>query len=106
MTRINNESDIVIETSFSDKDGNLLPIPDYDFEFTYFVTIDKVMKAGKRDTTFYNCYPSGDKVIVILNAPLFGIGALKCKKIYEVPDSRFPDGYRREVEIGIIAKIC
>lgn len=106
MRKIDNGSDIVIETTFKDVDGNLVPIPDYDFEFTYFVTPDRVMKAGKRDSEFTNCYPNGEQVIVILDSPNFGTGQLKCRKIYEIPDARFGDGFRREAEISIIARIC
>lgn len=106
MQTINRESDFIIKTSFLDDFGIQIPIPDYDFEFEYFVYPESSVKAGKTGNDFINCYPEGDLVVVAIDEPGFSPGLLKCKKTYSIPDDRFPDGIRKTVETTTIAKIC
>jgi len=90
---LNSKSDLLIEVTFKDTDGNIIPVPEYDFELEYYVYTNRRIKAGKTGTTFFNCTPTADdKLAVVFDNPNLGSGTLYCERTYFIPDDRFPDG--------------
>lgn len=107
MKNINNEQDLRFEINFQDKAGNALPIPDCDFSFTYFVTPEKEVTASKIGEFFTNCHiDNNSKLILTFNKPLLGVGTLKRRFTYYIPDPDFPDFTREISQLKIIGKIC
>ncbi len=109
INKINNESDLRIEVTFYDEEGSAIDIPDYDFEFEYYVYTNKSKIAKKVGSVFTNCTPGEDdstKLIIAFDAPNFGIGKLKCKRTLFIPDENFNDENRKITTIKDVAIIC
>lgn len=93
-TVIHKESDIIIEVTFQDTEGNSIAIPSYDFDLEYYIYPERSIKAGVRNGQLYNCSADDNKLIIALDKPNLGSGELRCKRTIHVPDENFPDGIR------------
>ena len=107
MKNIDNESDLKFEITFQDKAGNVLPFPDCDLSISYFVSYEKTVTASKIGEVFTNCHIDDEgKLILTFNKPRLGVGTLKRRFTYYIPDPDFTDFTREISELKIIGKIC
>lgn len=102
--QFDNLSDILFKLKFSDETG-AIPVPDCGIDIELFVYTNKVAKATKRGATFANCVLDTDGIIVTFDKPDLGVGKLKMRTMYAIPDERFTDGMRNESKTEIIGEI-
>lgn len=92
MTKIYYESDFKIVERFKDK------LNDIPFKYTYFA--DLSYTASWDGEEYKNCKRNPDgSIIVVFNAQSLGLGPLRVKREYFIPDSDFEDGIRNEVYV-------
>lgn len=93
--RINNLSDFEIIVQFKDEAGAVIPVPQYDFDLSYFVFRGKIVTASQHDGVLTNCSIMEDgKLHLYFNNPQLGVGRLFRRIHLRIPDLNFPDGYR------------
>lgn len=94
MVRIYYESDFKIIEKFAREE--LVSVP---FRYTYYTTTKyEVSWDGKDD--YKNCKRDGDGTItVVFNSHGLGMGKLKVRREYFIPDSDFADGIRNEISV-------
>lgn len=93
MTKIYYESDFkIIERLHKDE------LKDIPFRYTYFA--DHAYSASWDGEAYENCKRNPDgRIIVVFNAQSLGLGPLRVKREYFIPDSDFEDGIRHEVDV-------
>ncbi len=91
---ISNRSDFGVKVDFVDQEGNIVPVPDYDFRFDYYVYDGRRVSAGRINGQLVNCHIDGRQLICTFDAPNLGCGALRSRKTYHIPDNNYPDGIR------------
>lgn len=94
MVRIYYESDFKIIEKFAREE--LVSVP---FKYTYYTTTKyEVSWDGKDD--YKNCKRDGDGTITaVFNSHGLGMGKLKVRREYFIPDSDFADGIRNEIYV-------
>jgi len=103
MTKINSGSDFIMRIQFYDSDGAIIPIPIFDFKIEYFVKPDNTIMIEHTAGAYIT--DENTKVIVEGNTLTiscdnidFGVGKLRSRKTYYLPDERFVDGHRTLIE--------
>lgn len=93
MTKIYYESDFkIVERLRKDE------LKDIPFRYTYFA--DYAYSASWDGEEYKNCKRNPDgRIIVVFNAQNLGLGPLRVKREYFIPDSDFEDGIRNEVYV-------
>lgn len=102
MASVTKESDIKLQVSFYDCQGQLTPVDENPFEIKFYTTsISNAITCSYNGATFSsNCKvdPLDDtKLICILNQPNFTPGSLLAKITVLYPDIDFPDSDYKKV---------
>lgn len=92
MTKIYYESDFKIVERFKEK------LNDIPFKYTYFA--DLSYTASWDGEEYKNCKRNPDgSITVVFNGQILGLGPLRVKREYFIPDSDFEDGIRNKVYV-------
>ena len=89
---INYKSDFVLRERFRNAAGEIVPLPDVDFELRYWVKPNKVFTAKRENGVMTNCVADGDAVLVILKDHALGEGELKHELHLALDNALFRDG--------------
>lgn len=104
LTIIDGE-DFIAEVTFRDEAGRAIGVPDYDFEIEYYCYENQKYTASRKVGVCTNCHVIGDKLVVTFDHPVFGGGILRRRAILEIPDARFDDGFRRQIETCLFCRV-
>lgn len=89
---INYKSDFVLRERFRNGLGEIVPLPDVDFEIRYWVRPGRLFIASRKDGVYHNCRPEGDAVLVIFKDHNFCEGSLKHELHLQLDNVFMPDG--------------
>lgn len=92
IRHINYRSDFVLRERFRDGSGNIVPLPDVDFELRYWVKHGRQFVASRIDGVFTNCTPDGDALLVIFKDHGLCEGTLKHELHLRLANDLMPDG--------------
>lgn len=93
LTRhINYKSDFILRERFRDKTGNLVPLPDVDFEIRYWVRPHHIFVASRIGGVYTNCIPDGDAILVVFKNHGLCEGPLKRELYLRLDNDLMPDG--------------
>lgn len=89
---INYKSDFILRERFRNGLGEIVPLPDVDFEIRYWVRPGRLFIASRKDGVYHNCRPDGDAVLVIFKDHNFCEGPLKHELHLQLDNEFMPDG--------------
>lgn len=89
---INYKSDFILRERFRNGMGEVVPLPDVDFEIRYWVRPGNVFIASRKDGVYHNCTPDGDTVLVAFKDHNFCEGSLKHELHLQLANDFMPDG--------------
>lgn len=92
IRHINYRSDFVLRERFRDGAGNIVPLPDVDFELRYWVKHGRQFVASRINGVFTNCTPDGDALLVIFKDHGLCEGTLKHELHLRLANGLMPDG--------------
>ena len=98
LKHVSNRSDLLIEITFKDRGGQVIPVPMYDFDLYYYVYPERARVVSQHGRQLSdNCRIVDGKLVASIDAPLFGCGLLRTRHRLYIPDSSFQDGIKESV---------
>lgn len=96
--KVNYKSDFDAILRLTDCEGNDLGWPKFDWMAKFYTySLGNVYTASCIGGVTENCYNDGGGIHVVFYNHKLAIGSLQCEITVELPDGRYPDGYRRVV---------
>ena len=89
---INYKSDFILRERFRNGLGEIVPLPDVDFEIRYWVRPGRFFIASRKDGAYHNCRPDGDAILVIFKDHNLCEGSLKHELHLQLDNEFMPDG--------------
>ena len=102
--KITDGEDFIMQVSFFENDTEI-GVPDYDFEIEFFCYPETKYVASKKGDVLTNCMIDEGKLIITFDHPHFGQGKLYRKALLSIPDDRFEDGFRNQIEQKFIGQV-
>jgi len=97
MIDIKNDNDFLMNLQFKDSSREVIPIPIFNFKIEYFVRPENKVTVEFKDGVYVldehtKVTIDGDTLIIGCDTPLIDKGILRSRKIYNIPNEKFPDG--------------
>lgn len=89
---VNYKSDFILRERFRNELGELVPLPDTDFEIRYWVKPGREFVASRSGGEYHNCVPDGDAILVVFKDHNFCEGPLKHELHLKLANDFMPDG--------------
>lgn len=89
---VNYKSDFILRERFRNELGELVPLPDVDFELRYWVKHGREFIASRTGGEYHNCTPDGDAILVVFKDHNFCEGPLKHELHLRLANDFMPDG--------------
>lgn len=93
---IDYRSDFSFLLEIKDKEGNVLPLRDLDFEGHAYTALKPGFAFACKEGVCRNCTMRGDKVLIICDRHGLRPGEVKVELSVHYPDELYPDGIRTE----------